>query len=81
MDIEALSKGVGLFKSAITALRQVVDMLPDSGKKKEAIADCKNKNKCNRNKKARNKVQCDGDGKNKSKSICKKNIKHQSNES
>jgi len=38
MDIDALSKGVGLFSSAIAALKQVINLVPDSAKKKEAAA-------------------------------------------
>jgi hypothetical protein len=36
MDIDALAKGVGLFGSALTALKQAIDLLPDSSKKTNA---------------------------------------------
>lgn len=38
MDIDSLAKGMGLFSSAIAALKQVIDLIPDSSKKKEAIS-------------------------------------------
>jgi len=36
MEIDALAKGVGLFSSALTALKQAVDLLPHNSKKEEA---------------------------------------------
>lgn len=36
MEIDALAKGVGLFSSALTALKQALDLLPDSSKKADA---------------------------------------------
>lgn len=38
MDIDALAKGVGLFSSALAALKQAIDLLPDSSKKVDAAA-------------------------------------------
>jgi len=38
MDIEALAKGVGLFSSALSALKQVIDLLPDNSRKTDAAA-------------------------------------------
>ena len=38
MDIDALAKGVGLFSSALTALKQAIDLLPDGSKKTDAAA-------------------------------------------
>jgi len=38
MDIDALAKGVSLFSSALTALKQAIDLLPDSSKKVDATA-------------------------------------------
>jgi hypothetical protein len=38
MDIDALTKGVGLFGSAIATLKQVLELLPDSSKKTDAAA-------------------------------------------
>jgi len=38
MDIDALGKGVALFGSALSVLKQAVDLLPDGSKKAEAIA-------------------------------------------
>jgi hypothetical protein len=37
MEIDALAKGVGLFSSALTALKQALDLLPDSSKKADAV--------------------------------------------
>jgi hypothetical protein len=36
MDIDALAKGVALFGSALSALKQAKDLLPDSPQKAEA---------------------------------------------
>jgi len=36
MDIDALAKGIGLFTSALSALKQAIDLLPDSSKKADA---------------------------------------------
>jgi len=36
MEIDALAKGVGIFSSALTALKQAVDLLPHNSKKEEA---------------------------------------------
>lgn len=36
MDINTLSQGVGLFGVAVNALKQVIEMLPDTAKKTEA---------------------------------------------
>jgi len=38
MDVETISKGIGLFTSAISALKQAIELLPDSSKKTEASA-------------------------------------------
>jgi hypothetical protein len=38
MDIDALAKGVGVFSSALSALKQTIDLLPDSSKKADAAA-------------------------------------------
>ena len=38
MDFDALEKGVGLFNSALTALKQAIDLLPDSSKRADAAA-------------------------------------------
>jgi len=38
MDIDSLAKGVGLFSSALAALKQIISLLPDNSKKEEAIA-------------------------------------------
>ena len=38
MDIDALTKGVGLFSSALSALKQVIDLLPDNPRKTDAAA-------------------------------------------
>jgi len=38
MDIDALAKGIGLFGSAVTTAKQLVDLLPDGSKKDEAAA-------------------------------------------
>jgi hypothetical protein len=38
MDIDALTKGVGLFGSALAALKQALELLPDSSKKADAAA-------------------------------------------
>ncbi len=38
MDIDTLAKGIGLFSSAITALRQAIELMPDGSKKSEAVA-------------------------------------------
>jgi len=38
LDINALAKGVGLFGSALGALKQAIDLLPDSSKKADAEA-------------------------------------------
>jgi hypothetical protein len=38
MDIDAVAKGVGLFGSAVVALKQAIELLPDSSKKAEAAA-------------------------------------------
>lgn len=38
MDIDALAKGVALFGSALSALKQAKDLLPDSPQKAEAAA-------------------------------------------
>lgn len=38
MDIDSLAKGLGLFGSALTALKQVITLLPDNSKKAEVIA-------------------------------------------
>ena len=36
MDIDSLAKGIGLFGSAITALKQAIELLPDNPKKNDA---------------------------------------------
>lgn len=38
MDIDSLAKGVGLFSSALAALKQIISLLPDNSKKEEALA-------------------------------------------
>jgi hypothetical protein len=38
MDIDALAKGVGLFATALCALRQAISLLPDDSRKAEAQA-------------------------------------------
>jgi hypothetical protein len=38
MDIDSLAKGVGLFGSALTAVKQALALLPDSSKKADAAA-------------------------------------------
>lgn len=38
MDIDALAKGIGVFGSALAALKQAVDLLPDSSTKEDAAA-------------------------------------------
>ncbi len=38
MDIDALSKGIGLFGTALSALKQAISLLPDSSKKADAEA-------------------------------------------
>jgi len=38
MDIDALAKGLGLFATALSALRQAISLLPDDSKKAEAQA-------------------------------------------
>jgi len=38
MEIDALAKGVGLFASALNALKQTLALLPDSSKKADAAA-------------------------------------------
>jgi hypothetical protein len=38
VDIKALTEGMGLFSSALTALKQVIDLLPDGSQKAEAAA-------------------------------------------
>ena len=36
MDIDMLSKGIGLFSSTIIALKQAIELIPNSPKKEEA---------------------------------------------
>ncbi len=36
MDIDALVKGIGFFKSAITVIKQAIELLPDNSKKADA---------------------------------------------
>jgi len=38
MNVDALAKGVGLFGSALSALKQAIDLLPDSSRKTDAAA-------------------------------------------
>ncbi len=38
MDIDSLSKGIGLFSSAILAVKQAIELLPDGAKKENASA-------------------------------------------
>jgi len=38
MEIDALAKGVGLFSSALNAIKQALALLPDSSKKADAAA-------------------------------------------
>lgn len=38
MDIEALAKGVGIFSSALSALRQALDILPHDSPQKADVA-------------------------------------------
>ncbi len=38
MDLDTLSKGVGLFGVALSALKQAIELLPDSSKKEDAEA-------------------------------------------
>jgi hypothetical protein len=38
MDINSLAKGVSLFGSALTAVRQALELLPNSAKKADAVA-------------------------------------------
>jgi hypothetical protein len=38
MEIDTLAKGVGLFSSALAAIKQALDFLPDSSKKADAAA-------------------------------------------
>jgi hypothetical protein len=38
MDIDSLAKGIGLFSSALTTLKQMIALLPDNSKKEDAIA-------------------------------------------
>jgi hypothetical protein len=38
MDTDSLAKGVGLFSAALAALRQALELLPDSTKKADAAA-------------------------------------------
>jgi hypothetical protein len=38
MDIDSLAKGVGLFSTALGAIKQVIALLPESSKKAEAVA-------------------------------------------
>jgi len=36
MDIDSLAKGIGLFSSAIIAVKQAIELLPDNPKKNDA---------------------------------------------
>jgi hypothetical protein len=38
MDIDTLSRGVGLFSAALSALKQAINLLPDNSKKADAEA-------------------------------------------
>jgi hypothetical protein len=38
MDVDALGKGIGLFTSALVALKQAIELLPDTPKKADAAA-------------------------------------------
>jgi hypothetical protein len=38
MDVDSVAKGVGLFSAALTAVKQAIDLLPDSSKKADAEA-------------------------------------------
>jgi hypothetical protein len=38
MDIDTLSKGIGLFSAALSALKQAINILPDSSNKADAEA-------------------------------------------
>ncbi|MBN1618383.1 hypothetical protein JW887_03510 [Candidatus Dojkabacteria bacterium] len=37
MDLDSLGKGIGLFGSAIAAIKQLISLMPDNSKKEEAI--------------------------------------------
>jgi hypothetical protein len=38
MDIDSVTKGVGLFSAALAAFKQALELLPDSSKKADAAA-------------------------------------------
>ena len=38
LEIDALAKGIGLFRTALAALKQAIDLMPDSTQKADAAA-------------------------------------------